>query len=108
VALVFLTFSLLAAAFYMQKIFLHYSLIRENDRELRNKDFGDFFYSAYFSKKRILVSLKLSSLRLIDNNTLLDKDNVIPRLNIYIKLVYLFISLAGLTFLIGYLTNTIK
>lgn len=103
-----MTFSLLAAAFYMQKIFLHYSLIRENDRELRNKDFGDFFYATSFSKKRILVSLKLYSLRLVSNNDLIDKDNVIPRLNVYIKLVYLFTGLAVLTFLIGYLTNTIK
>lgn len=102
-----MTFSFLSAAFFMQKIFLHYSLIRENDAELRNKNFGDFFFTTSFSKKRISVSLKLYSLRLVNNNDLGDKDNVIPRLNIYIKLVYLFFGLTVLTFIIGYLTNNL-
>ena len=97
-----------AGVFYLQKIFTHYHLLQKNDVDLKKVDFGTFFYSNYFSKKRLTVSLQLYSLRLINDNGLLDPDNDIPKINLFIRLTLgLTVSAAGVLG-IGLLTGTIR
>jgi hypothetical protein len=109
--IILLILSLLSAALMLiLKVFSHYNLIRNNDADLKNVDFGDFFYSGSFSKKRIITSFKLYSLRLINRseNEFTDFDNDIPKINRYLKLMFIFLVFAVVILSIGLLTGSIS
>lgn len=99
----------LAALMFMLKIFMHYNLLRSNDDELRDIDFGEFFYSRQFSRKRITVAFKIYSLHFIKNkdNQLVDRNGSIEKINLYVKLILVFIASSVLILAIGLFTGTI-
>lgn len=106
--ILFFALMFLAAVMFLLKVFLHYKVIQDNDRELRKVDFGDFFYSRPFSKKRITVSLQLYSLRLIKNKQLIDVAGDIEKINNYIKLILFFVALAALILIIDLLSGLVN
>jgi hypothetical protein len=103
--------ALLGAAFtFMQKVFAHYNLIRSNDPLLKGIDFGDFFYSKFFSRHRFKVMVKLYSLRFINdaNHQLIDPNGDVVRINRYIRLTFLFVAISVFILVVGFLTGLIK
>lgn len=104
-----IVFLLLAVLMFTLKIFAHYNFIRSSDDELKHVGFGDFFYSKFFSKKRILTWMTLYSLRFIkkQNSQLMETNGDIETINRYIRLFIAFIVSAMTILVIGLLTGRI-